>query len=60
MKVLISYAIKDMEELEFSNNVDENDSWYNHFGKKVWLFLLKPNMCIPYEPIFLLSHKYPK
>ena len=36
----------DMEELEFSYNVNKNVKWHNHFGK--WLVSKKWNIQLPY------------
>lgn len=46
---------QDVEELDLSYTV----KWYNHF-EKVWQFLKKSNIHLPYDPAILLLDTYPR
>ena len=39
----------DAEKLENSHIAGKNVKWYSHYGK-IWQFLLKLNMQLPYKP----------
>lgn len=51
----ISNDVGELEQWELSFTADGNVKWYSHFGR-VWKFLIKLNLLLPYDLEILLIH----
>ena len=53
----ISKCWQDVKKLESLYTTSGNRKWYSHYGK-VWWFLKKPSIKLPYDPEILLLGIY--